>query len=191
MKLYTRSGDRGKTRIVGGTRDKDDSRIEAYGTCDELNAFTAKAAAELDDSMCPDIAAELIRIQHELFDCGSDLSTIKEDAEWKIGPDAVTHLEERMDVYTEEAPALERFILPGGSATSAELHICRTIARRAERQITTLAKTENINDEVRKYINRLSDYFFAAARVINYRMDIADVEYKRSAVVFHEEEKRE
>ncbi|MFD2704396.1 cob(I)yrinic acid a,c-diamide adenosyltransferase [Salibacterium lacus] len=191
MRLYTRSGDQGKTRVIGGTRDKDDIRIEAYGTCDELNACTAKAAAVLDDALFPDIAGELRRIQHELFDCGSDLSSIKEDAEWKMGCESITYLERRIDIYTEEAPALQRFILPGGTTASAELHICRTVARRAERQITTLAKMETINEEVQRYINRLSDYFFAAARIVNHRLDIADIEYKRSAVVFREGHNKE
>ncbi|SFL98765.1 ATP:cob(I)alamin adenosyltransferase [Salibacterium qingdaonense] len=189
--MYTRSGDQGKTRVIGGTRDKDDIRIEAYGTCDELNACTAKAAAVLDDDLFPDIGPELMQIQHELFDCGSDLSSIKEDTVWKIGRQSTTYLEQRIDIYTEEAPALQRFILPGGTAASAELHICRTVARRTERQITTLAKIENINKEVQRYINRLSDYFFAAARIVNYRLEIADVEYNRSAVVFREGHNKE
>ncbi|WP_093335559.1 cob(I)yrinic acid a,c-diamide adenosyltransferase [Salibacterium halotolerans] len=184
MRLYTRSGDKGRTRVIGGTRDKDDIRVEAYGTCDELNAFTAKAEAVLDKQLFPDIAAELTRIQHELFDCGSDLASVKEDAVWKMDDQPVSRLEKSIDVYTEEAPELQRFILPGGSSAAAELHICRTIARRTERIITALAKEETMNGEVLTYINRLSDYFFAAARVVNSRMNVADVEYERSAVVF-------
>ncbi|RSL32067.1 cob(I)yrinic acid a,c-diamide adenosyltransferase [Salibacterium salarium] len=190
MKLYTRSGDKGQTSIIGGKRDKDDIRIEAYGTCDELNAFVGRAAALLNEEMFSDIKSELITIQHELFDCGSDLSTVKKDATFKVDESMITFLEERMDDYTEEAPPLQRFILPGGTSAASELHVCRTVARRAERLTAKLMKEEAIHEEVFKYLNRLSDYFFAAARVVNYRLEIADVEYERSAIVFHTSKKQ-
>ncbi|MFZ4452232.1 cob(I)yrinic acid a,c-diamide adenosyltransferase [Salibacterium aidingense] len=186
MRLYTRSGDKGKTRVIGGTREKDDIRIQAYGTCDELNAFVGKAAVTLPPTLFPDIKPELVRIQHELFDCGSDLSSVKETAEWKVDEPMVTFLEEKIDAYTEEAPALQRFILPGGSEAAADLHICRTVARRTERLISSLQKVEPVNEYVLKYLNRLSDYFFAAARVANARQSVSDVEYERSAVVFQD-----
>ncbi|MDQ0299483.1 cob(I)alamin adenosyltransferase [Salibacterium salarium] len=185
MKLYTRSGDKGKTSVIGGKRDKDDIRIEAYGTCDELNAFVGRAAALLDYERFPDIKMELAQIQHELFDCGSDLSSIKKDTTFKVDESMITFLEERMDDYTEEAPSLQRFILPGGTSAAAELHVCRTVTRRAERLTAKLMREEEMNEDVFKYLNRLSDYFFAAARVVNYRLEIADVEYERSAIVFH------
>ncbi len=190
MRLYTKSGDKGKTSIIGGRRDKDHIRVEAYGTCDELNAFVAKASAALDKNVFPDIQPELIKIQHELFDCGSDLANIKKDREFKVKESMITFLEERIDEYIKEPPELERFILPGGSPEAADMHVCRTVVRRAERVTAALMKEEEINNEVFKYLNRLSDYFFAAARVVNYRLNVADVEYERSAVVFRSPKKK-
>ncbi|RKD72888.1 ATP:cob(I)alamin adenosyltransferase [Sinobaca qinghaiensis] len=184
MKLYTRSGDKGTTGIIGGRRDKDHIRVEAYGTCDELNSFVGRAVALLDDEMFPDMKSELIRIQHELFDCGSDLANVKEDAEFKVTPEMVTALEEHIDEYIPQAPELQRFILPGGSIAAAEMHILRTVTRRTERLTAALMKEEPINEHVFKYLNRLSDYFFAAARVVNAREKVADIEYERSAIVF-------
>ena len=104
--------------------------------------------------------------------------------------DMITYLEEQIDRYTEEAPALERFILPGGSQAAATLHIVRTIARRAERQVVSLLKQDETTSELAlQYLNRLSDYFFAVARIVNYRAGINDVEYERSAIVFRESRK--
>ncbi|WP_018922187.1 cob(I)yrinic acid a,c-diamide adenosyltransferase [Salsuginibacillus kocurii] len=184
MKLYTKKGDQGKTSIIGGRRDKDDIRIEAYGTCDELNAFVGQAVSSLSVETFPDLVQELVNIQHELFDCGSDLATVKENPEYKVTEDMTTFLEKRIDAYTEECSELKRFILPGGSQSAALIHVCRTVARRAERETARLNKEEEINLEVLKYLNRLSDYFFAAARVANHRLQVADVEYERSAIVF-------
>ncbi|MFB5661621.1 cob(I)yrinic acid a,c-diamide adenosyltransferase [Alteribacillus sp. HJP-4] len=190
MKLYTRGGDKGRTGIIGGRRDKDDVRVEAYGTIDELNAFTGRAVSLLDNEMFPEIVNELINIQHELFDCGSDLANVKKDAVFKVKPEMTSFLEERIDEYIVEAPELERFILPGGSTAASDIHICRTIARRSERVTASLMKVEPINDEVFKYLNRLSDYFFAIARVINHRLQVADVEYERSAIVFRSKNRK-
>ncbi|WP_240377709.1 cob(I)yrinic acid a,c-diamide adenosyltransferase [Bacillus piscicola] len=184
MRLYTKTGDKGQTSLKGGRRSKSDLRVEAYGTCDELNSFVGRAAALLDDEVFPDIKPELVNIQHELFDCGSDLSTIRKEPEFKVKEEMITFLEERIDEYVKEAPELQRFILPGGSIASAELHVCRTVARRTERLCAALMDKEEINQEVFKYLNRLSDYFFAVARVVNYRQQVRDVEYERSAIVF-------
>lgn len=184
MRLYTRTGDEGKTSLVGGRVDKDDVRVKAYGTVDEVNCFVGQAMTILQDDRFEDILADLERIQHELFDCGSDLATINEKRPYKVTDEMVTFLEERIDQYIVEAPALERFILPGGSAQSAALHIARTTTRRAERYIVSLLKSEPINKAVLKYVNRLSDYFFAVARVANARQQVKDVEYERSAIVF-------
>ncbi|NEU31065.1 cob(I)yrinic acid a,c-diamide adenosyltransferase [bacterium LRH843] len=187
MKLYTRTGDEGKTSVIGGRLAKDDTRVTAYGTTDEANSFVGVAIAQLDDILFPDIKAELIKIQHELFDCGGDLATLKvrEGHQYKATQDMVDFLEERIDVYIKEAPELERFILPGGSEAAATIHVCRTVTRRAERFITKLHReTDQYNPIVLKYVNRLSDYFFAIARVINHRLNVKDVEYERSAIVF-------
>ncbi|WP_060678682.1 cob(I)yrinic acid a,c-diamide adenosyltransferase [Virgibacillus halodenitrificans] len=185
MRLYTKSGDKGQTSVIGGRLDKDDIRVEAYGTIDELNSFVGKAICELDQKMFKDIIDDLEKIQHELFDCGSELSNIKKEREHKLTEEPITYMENKIDDFIEEAPALERFILPGGSDAASTIHICRTVARRAERMIVTLMKTEEgVSPIPLKYVNRLSDYFFAVARVINARLEIPDVEYIRSAKVF-------
>ncbi|MDT8860064.1 cob(I)yrinic acid a,c-diamide adenosyltransferase [Alkalihalobacillus sp. MEB130] len=186
MKLYTRTGDEGKTSVIGGRLDKDDTRVIAYGTTDELNSFIGQAITQLDDENFSDIKMELTKIQHELFDCGGDLAMIKasEKHPYKANQAMIDFLETRIDVYIEEAPELEKFILPGGAAAAATLHICRTITRRAERYVTRLQREAEINTIVLKYLNRLSDYFFAVARVVNARLKVGDIKYERSAIVF-------
>ncbi|MBS2969454.1 cob(I)yrinic acid a,c-diamide adenosyltransferase [Metabacillus sp. KIGAM252] len=186
MNLYTRTGDKGQTSLVGGRVDKDDIRVEAYGTLDELNAVVGQAMTLLTDKKFEDIYNELEKIQHELFDCGGDLASVlsPEKRKDKTNPEMILFLEERIDEYVKEAPELERFILPGGTQAAAAIHLARTVARRAERRIVTLQKHSEINEHVMKYVNRLSDYFFAVSRVINFRSGQNDVEYERSAIVF-------
>lgn len=191
MRLYTKTGDKGETSVIGGRISKDAIRVEAYGTIDEANAFVGKAVAELDKDIFKDILADLEKIQHELFDCGSDLSNVMDKRQDKVTEEMVTYLEDKMDELIDEAPELERFILPGGANASASIHIARTVTRRAERLIVSLMKTEeNIPEVVLKYVNRVSDYFFAAARVINARLNVPDVEYVRSAKVFRGSNKK-
>lgn len=185
MKLYTRTGDKGKTSIIGGRVDKDDIRVEAYGTVDEVNCFVGQAVTELDQELFKDILVDLEKIQHELFDCGGDLANITEKREPKLKADAITYLENKIDELIAEAPELERFILPGGAKASASIHIARTVTRRSERLVVSLMKTDETTPVIcLQYLNRLSDYFFALARVINCRLNVGDVEYERSAKVF-------
>jgi cob(I)alamin adenosyltransferase len=192
MRIYTRTGDKGQTSIIGGRVDKDDVRVEAYGTVDEVNCFVGQAMTELDERIFKDVLDDLEKIQHELFDCGGDLANVSSKREMKLGQEAIDYLESRIDEFIEEAPELERFILPGGSKPSASIHIARTVARRAERLIVTLIKTEEKVPEVcLQYMNRLSDYFFALARVINFRLQVKDVEYVRSAKVFRGGKRKE
>ena len=191
MTIYTRTGDRGKTSFIGGRVDKDHVRVQAYGTIDEVNSFVGLAAAELDEKQFSEIVKELEKIQHELFDCGSDLANITENVQYKLKQETIEFLEKRIDAYVEEAPELTKFILPGGVKAAAYLHVARTVARRAEREVVTLMKNEeNVPPLVLTYLNRLSDYFFALARVINYRSGKKDVEYERSAVVFRTNKKQ-
>ncbi|KAF0994702.1 cob(I)yrinic acid a,c-diamide adenosyltransferase [Geobacillus sp. TFV-3] len=192
MKLYTRTGDQGKTSLVGGRVDKDHLRVEAYGTIDEANSFIGWALALLsgDERFC-DLCAELQKIQHELFDCGGDLAIVNGKLPYKANEEMVAFLEERIDAYMQEAPPLQKFILPGGSKAAAALHMARTVTRRAERCIVSLQKAEPINDVVLKYMNRLSDYLFAAARVVNARLGVKDIEYERSAIVFRDKEEKQ
>lgn len=185
MRIYTKTGDKGQTSIIGGQVDKDDIRVEAYGTVDELNSFVGMAVAQLKGEIFQDIMEDLEKIQHELFDCGGDLASISEKRPLKLVEEAVYYLEKRIDTFMDETPALEKFILPGGSEAASTIHVARTITRRAERLVVTLMKAdEQIPTLPLQYLNRLSDYFFALARVINYRSKVEDVEYIRSAKVF-------
>ncbi|WP_219838565.1 cob(I)yrinic acid a,c-diamide adenosyltransferase [Paenibacillus sp. R14(2021)] len=186
MKLYTRTGDGGETSVKGGRVRKDDSRVEAYGTIDELNSFVGQAAAlaaaagQLDE-----LAAQLLEIQQELFDCGSDLAfQDPEGRDFKLAAESAARLEAWMDEHVAASPEITRFILPGGSEVSALLHVCRTVCRRAERRVVTLSGEMKVHQPVMIYINRLSDYFFAAARAANAKLGVPDTEYVRSAQVF-------
>ncbi|WP_127532620.1 cob(I)yrinic acid a,c-diamide adenosyltransferase [Paenibacillus kobensis] len=186
MKLYTKTGDGGKTSLKGGRVSKDDSRVEAYGTLDELNSCVGIAAAQA--AALPQVqalAAELVEIQQELFDCGSDLAfSAPAEPHYKVTADMIVRLEGWIDAHSDAAPAIKRFILPGGSPLSASLHVCRTVCRRAERRIVTAGAEHPVPAEVLKYVNRLSDYFFAAARSANAALGVPDTEYVRSADVF-------
>lgn len=186
MKIYTRTGDEGLTSVIGGRVSKDDIRVESYGTIDELNSFVGIAAsAASEHNAYDDLILQLVQIQHELFDCGSDLAYIRKgDRNEKVQHEMTEQLEAWIDQYQEEAPPLRRFILPGGNLLSSHLHVCRTVCRRAERLVVTMARTEELNEEVRRYLNRLSDYFFTIARVVNARAGVGDVEYVRGADVF-------
>lgn len=188
MKIYTKTGDKGKTSLIGGRVDKDDLRVEAYGTMDELNSFVGKAMTELDPQIFMDLLDDLEAIQNELFDGGGDLSNVMKERHYKLTEEPITVLEKRIDELMVEAPPLEKFILPGGSPAAATLHIARTVTRRAERKTVTLMKSEDdVSPVVVRYLNRLSDYFFVAARIANSRINIADNEYVRSAKVFRTE----
>lgn len=195
MRLYTKSGDKGRTSLIGGRVFKDNIRVEAYGTLDELNSIVGKAVTEIREDNLTDIEQDLIKIQHEIFDGGSDLSVIlpEEERKYRLEESCIHYLEERIDTLTEEAPELEYFILPGGTPFAASLHVARTVARRAEREIVTLMnEEEDVPKVVLQYVNRLSDYFFAAARAANSRANVPDVAYERSAKVFHTQgEKKE
>ncbi|MEH7307186.1 cob(I)yrinic acid a,c-diamide adenosyltransferase [Neobacillus drentensis] len=192
MRIYTRTGDKGKTSIIGGRVDKDDTRVEAYGTVDEVNCFVGQAIQELDPLLFKDVLGDLEKIQHELFDCGGDLANVTEKREVKLQQEAIDYLEKKIDEYIAEAPELERFILPGGTKPSASIHIARTVTRRAERLVVKLVKSDTKTSELAlMYLNRLSDYFFALARVINFRLQVCDVEYVRSAKVFRDVKRKD
>lgn len=192
MKLYTRTGDKGQTSIIGGRVDKDDVRVEAYGTVDEVNCFVGQAVTQLDPAIFQDILSDLEKIQHELFDCGGDLANVSKRRELKLQQESIDFLENRIDELIKEAPELERFILPGGAPAAASIHIARTVTRRAERLVVSLTKVDSdVSKTALQFLNRLSDYFFAAARVINFRLNEKDVEYVRSAKVFRDGKRKE
>ena len=163
-RVYTRRGDAGDTALAGGQRvAKDSLRIDAYGTVDELNAFIGIARAEAPETL----AAILLRVQHELFNLGSTLATLPEDAHPKqarITDADVAQLEAEMDRANEELAPLRSFVLPGGSRLNAELHVCRTVCRRAERVCVALSRVESVPPEAVRYLNRLSDALFVWSR---------------------------
>ena len=161
MRIYTRTGDQGKTSIIGGRVDKDDIRVEAYGTVDEANSFVGKLVSELEPEKFADLLEDLEKIQHELFDIGADLANVTKKREPKLDGAAIEYLEKRIDELSGETPQLERFILPGGAPASATAHICRTVTRRAERQVVKLIKADPEAPQIcMQYLNRLSNYFF-------------------------------
>lgn len=184
MRIYTKTGDKGMTKLVGGAQvAKDSDRVESYGTIDELNSWIGFIISETQDTQ---IKKELQEIQQMLFDLGTDLATPESTrTEGRLYSGSSCWLEERIDCYTDEAPEIERFILPGGTTTASMLHVARTITRRAERSIVTLSWTSSLNSEIVIFINRLSDYFYALARVINAREKQEDIFYERGEKVFH------
>lgn len=170
-KIYTRTGDEGTTALVGGQRVlKDVLRIEAYGTVDELNAAIGLAITSIptDAAALRTLAARLTRVQHELFNLGSLLAT--EAADLRPGQPVVTgaeiaRLEQEIDEANASLEPLRSFVLPGGCRLNAELHLCRTICRRAERRTVTLAAHEAVAPEAVAYLNRLSDALFVWSRL--------------------------
>tara|TARA_R110000850_G_scaffold104382_5_gene214750 strand:+ start:186 stop:758 length:573 start_codon:yes stop_codon:yes gene_type:complete len=170
-RIYTRTGDRGDTALGNGARvAKHDARVAAYGTVDETNATVG--LARLHASGAADEA--LARIQNDLFDLGADLCRpdMEKDASAEYPPlrvnDAqVDRLEAEIDAMNADLTPLRSFILPGGAALAAHLHLCRTVSRRAERLATELAIAETVNPAALRYLNRLSDWFFVAARIAN------------------------
>lgn len=172
-KIYTRTGDDGTTGLATGPRRlKSDLRVEAYGTIDEANSFIGLARQHTSD--LPVLDAMLTRIQNDLFDLGADLSTPDTGETLAYEPlriiaAQVTRLETEIDALNADLDPLRSFVLPGGSGAAAALHIARTVARRAERQMVELARMEGeaVSREALAYVNRLSDFLFVAARWTN------------------------
>lgn len=175
--VYTRTGDQGTTGLFGGHRIlKNDLRIETYGTVDELNSFVGLARVSMEEqaathSELVGLSQILKRIQHELFNLGSILGTKPESVrpeQPRITDAEVRQLEQEMDAASLHLPLLTSFVLPGGSRLNAELHICRTVCRRAERLLVSLAQNEQVPSEAVRYLNRLSDAFFVWSRWVNF-----------------------
>jgi len=190
-KIYTRTGDEGMTALVGGTRVKKNAlRIETYGTADELSSAIGIARAELaeirrsralDEAKAIDVAAQLDAwlawTQDVLFNLGSELATPPGKAREgmpSVHADDAAALERAIDRAHEDLQPLPNFIHPGGSLAAAHLHLARTIARRLERVLITLAETEEVGADVRRYVNRLSDALFVWARWINHALGVAE-----------------
>jgi len=180
MKIYTRRGDTGETDLFGGPRvAKDHLRVDAYGAVDELNAVLGVCAAATAQA---DVRALLQRVQSTLFDLGSYLASPDPDRRAKSGipepsEDDVKELEQRIDALEGELEPLRRFILPGGTAAAAQLHVARTVCRRAERRSVALHHAEALEETALRYLNRLSDLLFVLARVENRRAGVPEVEW--------------
>ncbi len=166
MKIYTKTGDKGQTSLIGGTRvSKADPRLEAYGTVDELNSSIGFLAAGITDEHTRIL---LLEIQSRLFDLGAELATdrgaVKTESDNTIFVDCIQTIEKEIDNITSNLPSLKHFVLPGGDEVAARCHMCRTIARRAERRMWEANALYPIADECLIFVNRLSDYFFVLAR---------------------------
>lgn len=174
MKIYTKTGDKGQTALYGGTRvSKASTRVESYGTIDELNAFIGLAKSEISDEK---LMNQLKKIQFDLFTVGSEAATPADKlflANGKarlplvISENEIEELEHWMDELDAELEPLQYFILPGGGKTATAFHVARTVCRRAERALVFLNESEEVRPELIKYLNRLSDYLFIVARYVS------------------------
>jgi len=170
MKIYTKTGDKGETGLFGGERvGKDSLRISAYGTIDELNSFLGYTITEVKDASVKDT---LVKIQNYLFTIGSDLATPETEKNARLNiqrtPESFyEEIEKMIDHYDAQLDELKNFILPGGSKSASLLHICRTVCRRAEREVVALKKSMTIGDNIVIFLNRLSDLFFVLSRFEN------------------------
>ena len=183
LKIYTRTGDRGETGLFGGQRvRKDNVRVEAYGAVDELNSSLGWAVMTLEGDALPDVAEGLRRVQADLFTIGANLATpAPEDGGREsehipvLGEHRAAELEAWIDRAEAELEPLKAFVLPGGTASAAALHVARTICRRAERRVVTLMHEAHVREEYVVYLNRLSDLLFTLARLSNRRAGVPDV----------------
>jgi cob(I)alamin adenosyltransferase len=180
MKIYTRTGDDGSTGLFGGARtSKDSPRVTAYGTIDELNACLGLAAAP--DDLPANLLSIIGRLQAELFEIGANLCTPPDKPNEhvpNVGDGHVSQLEKDIDTLNEPLPEMRYFILPGGCELAARLHVARTVCRRAEREIITLSREEQVAEIIVTYVNRLSDLLFVMARAANHAAGIEDVPWK-------------
>lgn len=186
MKVYTKSGDRGKTALIGGTRvPKNSPRVSAYGSVDEANAWLGSIISELDPQFV-ELKTQLTALQVLLFDIGTDLANPAKDASYIVTKKELTAVEKMIDQYSAQVTPIEKFILPGGHLVAGHFHILRTVTRRAERETTELVTAEDpYNEQAYKVLNRLSDLFFVLARYINQQAGVSEPFYERAGKVFH------
>jgi cob(I)alamin adenosyltransferase len=180
MKIYTRTGDDGTTGLFGGGRvGKDDPRIAAYGSLDELNACLGACRAA---GLPPRLDEAVARMQHELFALGAELATVDAATHGvaTLSHESVTRLERLIDELQEQLPALRVFILPGGSAGGAALHVARCVCRRAERELIALNRVTPVRPTVLQYVNRVSDALFVLARAANAAAGVGDSPWEKS-----------
>ena len=184
MKIYTKTGDKGDTGLIDGSRiSKSDLRIIAYGEVDEANSQIGLTISHIDKtSIFYDVKEILLKVQQDLFVLGADLANpngLKDDSVL-VRKEMISNIEHQIDNFESELEPISYFILPGGTTESSLLHVCRTVVRRAETSAVALAKEQKINQEILIYLNRLSDLFFVLARVINKRQKCNDVPWRSS-----------
>lgn len=182
MKIYTKTGDKGDTGLIDGSRiSKSDLRIIAYGVVDEANSHIGLIISNIEkNSIFDDVKKILLNVQQDLFVLGAELAnpnTLKDD-NMLVKTEMISTIEKYIDKFDSELAPLSNFILPGGSIESSLLHICRTVVRRAEISVVALAKEQKINQEILTYLNRISDLFFVLARVTNKRQKQNDIPWK-------------
>jgi len=182
LKIYTKTGDKGDTGLIGGSRiSKSDLRIIAYGEVDEANSHIGLIITNIEkNSIFDDVRKILLNVQQDLFVLGAELAnpnTLK-DENMLVKREMISTIEKYIDNFESELPPISNFILPGGSIESSLLHICRTVVRRAETSAVALAKEQKINEEILTYLNRISDLFFVLARVTNKRQKRDDIPWK-------------
>jgi len=178
MKIYTKTGDEGKTSLFrGGRVSKDHDRIEAYGSVDELNSILGIVLTETKNA---EVSEVLIKIQNDLFVVGSDLATVivntsENDSKiLRTSHEMINYLEKKIDYFDDKLPQLTNFVLPGGSKSAVYFHLARTVCRRAERKVVRLMNSVDISNEVMIYLNRLSDFLFVLSRFENFQANIPD-----------------
>ena len=182
MKIYTKTGDKGDTGLIDGSRiSKSDSRIIAYGEVDEANSHIGLIISSIEKNLIfDDVRKILLNVQQDLFVLGAELAnpnTLKDD-NMLVKREMISTIEKYIDNFESELAPITYFILPGGSIESSLLHICRTVVRRAETSAVALAKEQKINQEILTYLNRISDLFFVLARVTNKRQKRNDIPWK-------------
>lgn len=178
-RIYTKTGDQGETLLASGERvSKDDARIECYGTIDELNSYVGMAAVSAAaEPALAELATILVRVQHELFNLGSILATTPEHVhprQARITEAEIELLESEIDRMNASLPPLRSFVLPGGSRLNTELHVCRTVCRRAERLLVSTARKQALDLVNLRYCNRLSDAFFVWSRWVNVVLGVGE-----------------
>lgn len=181
-KIYTRTGDKGTTALVGGSIiEKDHPRVEAYGSVDELNSWIGVCSTEANSLNISQLPDYLSRVSQDLFDIGAELAT-PSDARWEgmiiVNDKSISVLESWIDNLMEGIPPLTSFVLPGGSSLNASLHVARTVCRRAEREVIRFSKTSEINDHIVIYLNRLSDLLFAMCRYVSIKTNTPELLWK-------------
>jgi cob(I)alamin adenosyltransferase len=180
-KIYTRTGDKGATLLATGERVlKSNVRIEAYGTVDELNSTVGMLRDTIVvDPRLQDLCEKLSKIQNELFDIGGELSVpldvLDTERQQVVSMRDVSRLESEMDAFNENLPPLENFVLPGGHLANSTAHLVRTVCRRAERAVVRMSEQDAVRDEIRIYLNRLSDWFFVLSRELSRRLAVPEV----------------